>query len=260
MPVVIAFHGGGGSPRQMEQLTAFDDVAEREGFVLAYPEAVGSNWNDGRGDTFILAQREKINDVEFVRRVLEGLFEEHKIDRGRVFATGISNGAAMVHRIAAEASDVIAGIAAVVGGMAPAIAEKFKPEFPVSILIIQGDSDPFVPIGGGTVVAGRGRARGQVPPMKDVLELYVRRNGNTGDPVLTTFAVEPDDGTSVEITKYPDGPGGVKSWCYVVKNGGHAWPGRPPLAREAVIGKVTQQFSATETIWEFFRDCPGRMN
>jgi polyhydroxybutyrate depolymerase len=171
MPVVLAFHGGGGSPRQMEQHTALDEVVEREGFVLAYPESVGSNWNDGRGETFILAQRENINDVEFVRRLLDVLTEEHKINRGRVFATGISNGAAMSHRIAAEASDVIAGIAPVVGGMAPAIAEKFKPEFPVSILIIQGDSDPFVPIAGGTVVAGRGRARGEVPPMKDVLDI-----------------------------------------------------------------------------------------
>jgi polyhydroxybutyrate depolymerase len=260
MPVVLAFHGGGGSPRQMEQHTGLDDVAEREGFVLAYPESVGSNWNDGRGETFILAQRENINDVAFVRRLLDVLAEEHKINRGRVFATGISNGAAMSHRLAAEASDVIAGIAPVVGGMAPAIAETFKPEFPVSILIIQGDSDPFVPIAGGTVVAGRGRARGEVPPMKDVLEMYVRRNGNTGDPVVTTLGAQPDDGTSVEITKYPEGPGGVKSWCYVVKNGGHAWPGRPALALEAVIGKVSQQFSATETIWEFFRDCPGRMN
>jgi polyhydroxybutyrate depolymerase len=260
MPVVLAFHGGGGSPRQMEQHTALNDVAEREEFVLAYPESVGSNWNDGRGETFILAQRENINDVEFVRRLLDDLTEEHKINRGRVFATGISNGAAMSHRIAAEASDVIAGIAPVAGGMAPTIAEKFKPEFPVSILIIQGDSDPFVPIAGGTVVAGRGRARGEVPPMKDVLEKYVRRNGNIGDPVVTTLGAQADDGTSVEITKYPDGPGGFKSWCYVVKNGGHAWPGRPALAPEAVIGKVSQQFSATETIWEFFRDCPGRMN
>jgi polyhydroxybutyrate depolymerase len=259
IPVVLAFHGGGGSPRQMEQHTGFDDVAEREGFMLAYPESVGSNWNDGRGEAFILAQRDNINDVGFVRRLLDDLADEHKIDRRRVFATGISNGAAMSHRIAAEASDVIAGIAPVVGGMAPAIAEKFEPKFPVSILIIQGESDPFVPIAGGPVVAGRGRVRGEVGPMKDVLEMYVCRNGNTGDPVVTTLGAQPDDGTSVEITKYPEGPGGVKSWCYVVKNGGHAWPGRPALASEAVIGKVSQQFSATETIWEFFRDCPGRM-
>src|SRR5258707_1311291 len=80
MPVVLAFHGGGGNPRQMEQHTGLNDVAEREGFLLAYPTSVGSNWNDGRGETFILAQRENINDVEFVRRLLDVLAEEHKID------------------------------------------------------------------------------------------------------------------------------------------------------------------------------------
>ena len=260
MPVVLAFHGGGGTPRQMEQHTALNAVAEEEKFVLVYPEAVGSNWNDGRGGKFILAQRENISDVQFVRRLIDVLARDYRIDRGRVFAAGISNGAAMAHRLAAEASDVIAAIAAVAGGIAPAIVETFEPEFPVSILIIQGDSDPFVPISGGTVVAGRGRVRGVVGPMKEVVESYVRRNGNIGNPVLTTLAAELNDGTTVEITKHLDGPGGVRSWFYVVKNGGHAWPGRPALATEAVIGKVSQQFSATETICEFFKHCPGRLN
>ena len=257
MPVIFALHGGGGKAQQFERYTRFDELAEKEGFVVIYPESVGGNWNDGRGVEFMQAQRENVNDVKFVRSILDDVAKDHNIDRNRVFATGISNGGFMSHRLAADASDVIAGIAPVVGGMAPTIAEKFKPKFPVSILIIQGDADPLVPIGGGDVVLGRGRPRGKVISTKETLAKYVERNGNQGESTKTTLDADPNDGTSVEITKYPDGSGGVKTWFYLVKNGGHTWPGRAQYAREGVIGKTSQEFSATEVIWEFFKSCPA---
>jgi polyhydroxybutyrate depolymerase len=143
MPVLIALHGGGGKAQQMERNTKFDDLAEKEGFIVIYPESFGGYWNDGRGVEFMRAQKENINDVKFIKSLVENTAKEHKIDAGRVFATGISNGGFMSHRLANEASDVIAGIAPAVGGLAPAIAEKFKPEFPASILIVQGDADPL---------------------------------------------------------------------------------------------------------------------
>ena len=61
------------------------------------------------------------------------------------------------------------------------------------------------------------------------------------------------DGTSVEITKYPDGPSGERAWFYLVKNGGHTWPGRPLYLPENIIGKASQDFSATDMIWQFFQ-------
>ena len=145
LPVVLAFHGGGGNARQMERYTRFNDLAAKEGFLVVYPEAVDGNWNDGRGIAGVRAQQENIDDVKFVRLIVDRISKEHKIDRSRVFSTGISNGAFMSHRLATEASDLIAAIAPVVGGMAPAMAKKFHPAHPVSILIIQGDADPLGP-------------------------------------------------------------------------------------------------------------------
>jgi len=155
MPVVLAFHGSGGIALQMEWYSRFDDVATKEGFLVIYPEAVEGNWNDGRGIDSVRAQKENIDDVKFVRALVYEVGKQHKIDRSRVFATGISNGGFLSHRLAAEASDLVDGIAPVVGGMAPAIAEEFKPEYPVSVLIIQGDADPVVPIEGGEVGFGK---------------------------------------------------------------------------------------------------------
>ncbi len=48
-PLVLVFHGGGGNSAQMERYSRFDGPAEREGFIVAYPESIGGNWNDGRG-------------------------------------------------------------------------------------------------------------------------------------------------------------------------------------------------------------------
>ncbi|MGB2609398.1 MAG: PHB depolymerase family esterase [Isosphaeraceae bacterium] len=258
LPMVLALHGGGSNARQMERYTRFNDLAAKEGFLVVYPEAVDGNWNDGRGIEGVRAQQENIDDVKFVRTILDCMSKEHKIDRSRVFCTGISNGAFMSHRLATEASDVITAIAPVVGGMAPAMAKKFHPDQPVSILIIQGDADPLVPVRGGMVGFPRGRKRGQVIPTEETISLYLRRNGNQGDPTVTTLDRDEKDGTSVEIRRYPDGPGGVKTQVYIVRNGGHTWAGRPLYLPEMLIGKASQEFSATEVIWEFFKSYPPR--
>jgi polyhydroxybutyrate depolymerase len=258
MPAVLVLHAGGGSARRMERRTRFNELAAKEGFVVIYPESIGGNWNDGRDCSSIRAQRENIDDVRFVRLLVDVVAKQHNIDRSRVFATGASNGAMLSHRLAAEASALICGIAPVVGGMAPAIAEQFQPEFPISILIIQGDSDPIVAIDGGDVIVDQGEKRGKVMSTKEVIAKYCERNANLGDPVRTTLDANPNDRTSVEIAKYPDAPGGQKVWFYLVKGGGHAWPGGKPHLREAFLGETSQDFSATEVIWDFFKGCPPR--
>ena len=93
---------------------------------------------------------------------------------------------------------------------------------------------------------------------EETISLYVRRNGNQGDPTVTTLDRDEKDGTSVEIRRYPDGPGGVRTQVYIVRNGGHTWAGRPLYLPEMLIGKASQEFSATEVIWEFFKSCPPR--
>ena len=259
MPVVFILHGGGSGAWQMELYSNFNRVADREGFLAVYPSGVDGNWNDGRGVEGLRAQKEKIDDVKFLRMLVDELAKENKIDRGRVFATGISNGGFMSHRLAAEASDVFAGIAPVSGGLAPAIAEKFKPQYPVSILLIHGEADPIVPFAGGEVGFSGGRKRGKLIPTTEALAKYVARSGNQGEPTVGTLEPEKDDGTSAVVTKYPDGPGGVKTWYYLVKNGGHTWPGRPPYLPERIIGKASHAFSASETIGQFFMSCPARV-
>lgn len=259
LPLVLAFHGGSGKPIQMERYGRFNGLAEKEKFVVAYPEAVDGNWNDGRGVPFIRAQREDIDDVKFVRMVIDDIGRQCQLDNSRVFATGISNGAFISHRLAAQASDVITAAAPVVGGMAPSIAESFAPKHPISLLVIQGDVDPLVPINGGYVGFRGGRRRGELVPTKVAVAKYLKANGITGEPSVKTLDdADPNDGTTTEATTYPAGRGGAKVQLYVVKNGGHTWPGRRPYLPEQLIGKTSQDFDASQVIWEFFKSCPPR--
>jgi polyhydroxybutyrate depolymerase len=259
-PLVIALHGGGGNAKNMVRLSRFDEMADREGFIVVYPEAVDHYWNDGRGVEFMRSQKENIDDIKFLRAVVDDVAGRHKINRSRVFATGISNGGFVSHRLAAEASDLVAAIAPVVGGMSPAVAKNFPPKYPVSILIIQGDADPIVPIAGGAIGAPGEKKRGEILPTADTLALYLKRNGNADDPTKSTLDKVPNDKFSVEIAKYPDGPGGVKTQYYLVHGGGHNWPGPAARPRNVKVteSKVSPDFSASDVIWEFFKSCPGR--
>ncbi len=175
LPVVVVLHGGGSNAVQMERYTQFDELAQREGFIAVYPDAVAGNWNDGRKNNFIKSQRENIDDVKFIRAVVDEVAKEHAIDRSRVFVTGISNGGIMSHRLACEASDLVTAIAPVAGAMTPEMTEKFRPEQPVSILMIHGDGDPIVPIAGGDIRIAKGQSRGRIIAAQDSLSKYVER-------------------------------------------------------------------------------------
>ena len=262
MPLVLVLHGGGfgdNSALHVIRYTQFTKVALRERFIVVYPMAVDGNWNDGRDVDFIRAQKEDIDDVKFIRAVVDDVAKDHPVDRTRIFSTGISNGAFMSNRLAAEASDLVAGVAPVVGGMGPSLAKSFTPRYAVSVFIIQGDADPLVPIDGGAVGMRLGKKRGLTIKSSEVVAKYLKHNGITGQPAVAMLEdTNSDDGTTTEMRIYPDGESGSKVQAYIVKNGGHTWPGKRQYLTEKLVGKTSQDFDATEAIWEFFKSCPPR--
>lgn len=155
-PLVLVFHGGGGNGPGTERLTRFSELADRERLLVAYPEGVGRNWYDGREfASGSRAHRERIDDVGFVAAMLDAIARAHAVDPRRIYATGISNGAVFSHYLAAHLSPRIAAIAPVVGGIADPPDAWLRPERPVSVLILQGTTDPLVPYRGGAIAFGR---------------------------------------------------------------------------------------------------------
>src|SRR3954453_21116917 len=159
LPLVLVFHGGGGEGKQMPALTGMNAIADREGFVTAYPDGIDRNWNDGRYSQAIATQRFNLDDVGFVSMLIDELAATLPIGRSRVFATGISNGGMFSQRLGCELADKGAAIAPVAGSLPGVLAPGCAPSRPMPVLMIHGDTDPLVPWNGGPVAGSGNRGR-----------------------------------------------------------------------------------------------------
>lgn len=145
-PVVVELHGRGIDPRRFDALTGFSALADEVGFVLALPAAVGEIWNDGRDPLRV----ECPDDVAYLGAVIDDVCSRGRVDGGRVYLVGMSNGAAMAGRFALECADRIAGIGQVAGTAAASVAASTRPSRPVAVIQIHGSGDEVAPYPGGT--------------------------------------------------------------------------------------------------------------
>lgn len=254
VPLVLVFHGGGGDGEGAASLTGFDALADREGFLVAYPDGIGKHWNDGRENADFETYRQRVDDVAFVGATIDAISRDHAVDPHRVFATGFSNGGIFSHSLGARLSARIAAIAPVSGGIAEPFRPRFRPERPVSVLIIHGTDDPLVPFHGGGVARGD---HGRVVDTADAVRLWVAADGASSPPVEDELAdSDPADGCRVSRSRWSGGRGGTEVVLYTVNGGGHTWPGGAQYAPRLVVGRVCRDFDATRTVWEFFRSHP----
>ena len=149
-PVVIVFHGGGGDARQIAGFSGFSMLSEKHGFITIYPQSIDKHWNDGRHSEKFRDHDATINDVAWIEGLIGGLERKYSIDKTRVYATGISNGGMFSQRLAIELGQHFAAVASLTAQIPEPLAEA-KPKRQVSVLIINGTQDPFVPYEGGEV-------------------------------------------------------------------------------------------------------------
>jgi polyhydroxybutyrate depolymerase len=254
-PLLIALHGRRLSVAELRRLTHLDAVADRHGFLVAYPEGLQRSWNDGRGNSPAAWQHS--DDVAFIARLIDHLVASAGIDPARVVAAGLSNGGVMCLRLALELSERLAAIASVAGLM-PASLANVQPSHAVSVLLIHGTADTYAPITGG-------RAHGTVPARLVGLLLGRRRggpslsleasaarwraiNGCAGNVSRDWSPATETDPTSIERVCSARGRGGTAVECRIVHGGGHTWPGGPRLLG---LGRTSGHFDASEAIWSF---------
>ena len=142
MPLVLVFHAAGGKGRSIARHTGFTELAEQEGFAVAYPDGIGGRWNDGRRPS-------SRDDVGFVRALLDSLSRELTLDSNRVYAAGISNGAMFSYRLACDLPGVFAAIAPVAGALPANLPQRCVPAMPLSVVAFQGTADRSLPYDGG---------------------------------------------------------------------------------------------------------------
>jgi polyhydroxybutyrate depolymerase len=251
-PLIFVLHGGGGSASNMELLTrgAFNRIADREGAIVVYPEGVDRHWNDGR-DLPETAARENIDDVGFILALIEEVARQYSLDRGRIYATGISNGGFMSMRLACDAAGTFAAVAPVTAVLSEKLGARCAPTRPVAIMIINGTEDPLVPWTGGMVKV-LGVSRGAVWSADRTFERWLELDGcrPRGDGALTDN--DPADKTAVVVHRERCRDN-VEVRLYEVRGGGHTWPGGVAYASERLVGRVSREFDASQEIWTFVK-------
>ncbi len=171
VPLVLDFHGSGDSAERQASWSGWREKADQEGFIAVYPEGVGNTWNVGSCCGRALS--ENVDDVAFTKALIAEISEAACIDPKRVYATGMSNGAGFVHRLACEAADVIAAVAA---ASADLVTDPCTPARPISELSVRGLDDTMVNYEGGNT----GSTGWYSPGAVGTLELWKEIDGCTG--------------------------------------------------------------------------------
>jgi polyhydroxybutyrate depolymerase len=270
VPVVLNFHGGGGNAAAHRDYVRMDALAEREGFIVVYPNGTGRleekllTWNAGSCCGYATA--EKVDDVGFVRALVAALATRAPVDTARVYATGFSNGAMLSYRLAAQASDVVAAIAPVAGSMVlpepraddprPALAVPGRRAMPIlhihsvddrRALYHGGLGEPFPFTNVRTrhpnaeEVLYRWASFGECAP-KAVLEEERRGAAGTrsAEHAATRYVFYGcRDGTEIALWK--------------LAGAGHVWPGGKRDYLPRMLGDGTDVIDANAEMWKFFR-------
>ena len=257
---VIVLHGGGGSAAQVRGSFGMDEIAAREGLIVAYPDGIARSWNDGRAELNVPRRgKAPADDVAFISELAKRLARD--VPGGRVFVTGISNGGMLTYRLACETESIFAGFAAVIANLSVDLAATCSPRQPRHLLIMNGTADRLMPWDGGKVTV-LGWSRGTVLPALDTFMRWRDWNRCSGVAQADVLVDrEPADGSRVEIIRATGCPAGGETVLYRIKGGGHQVPRRTPKPLpllDRYLGATNRDIDAADEIWRFFASsAPG---
>jgi polyhydroxybutyrate depolymerase len=255
MPLVVVLHGGGGNGLIAARQTHFSEYADREHFVVAYPNGTDQfrpllnffgapgflTWNAGACCGY--AMKQGIDDVAFLRAVVADIQHKYPIDLQRVYATGISNGGMMAYRLACEASDIFAAVGVVSGVL---VTHPCEPHAAVSVIDFHGTADEYVPILGGT--GRKSFTRIEFPPVRESISFWVDADG------CQSRSQEARPAEDTLSHDYRECRSGSEVTYFVIEGGGHAWPGGDRIS--TILDVPAGSISATTEIWRFFSTHP----
>lgn len=256
LPLVMVFHGGGGTAEQVKDHTKFSKLADNENFIVVYPNAIDKNWNDGRiGDKLPMDR----DDVKFISTLLDTLTANYNINTKRIFSTGISNGGFFSFYLALKLSNRLLAIAPVTANIPENLKDSWKTDKPISVLLINGTKDPLVKFNGGPVgFKDDETGRGVSLSTSWTVKILAGNNSCQTSTKIEEIEDKEDDDCRAEKETYYKCADGTKIVLVTIKGGGHTWPGASQYLPKILVGNVCKDFKATEMIWEFFKSLPER--
>lgn len=242
-PLVITLHGAGGWPRQQMELSRWNELADREGFLVVYPAGMANSgpriWRmGGAGET---------RDVQFIADLIDALRKTYNIDPKRVYANGLSNGGGMSFILSCRMPDRIAAVG-MVGAAQLAPWRSCNDDHAVPMIDFHGTADPMAPYDGGSSWVAP-----NLPSVPRWAANWARRNRCAHQAIETNVNAEV---TRREYTRCAEDASVV---LYTIRGGGHTWPGGQPLP-EWFAGRTSTSIDATREMWAFFKAHPLRVS
>jgi polyhydroxybutyrate depolymerase len=253
-PVLFVLHGGTRSANDVLTRSSWPALATRNNALLIVPNGIGGNWNDGRTVYLGDSDPRGVDDLGFLRRLVEIAVREYGADRTRVYFTGASNGGYMSWRMACEAGDLVTAVAPLIATMPLDPQRTCAGARPTPVIAFFGTEDPLVPYD-GSAVNFRGRETEPRSSATDSTAFWARLNGCSGGVREERLPdISQDDGTTVNRVTYEGCPAGLDVVRYDVIAGGHNQPGsRVPPRFAALFGKGNQDIDSVELSWAFFQ-------
>jgi polyhydroxybutyrate depolymerase len=233
-----------------------DRLADREAFLAVYPNGSGRfgkrllSWNAGTCCGY--AAINKIDDVGFARALIDKLAEVLPIDRRRIYATGLSNGGMMAHRLAAEAGDLIAAVVPVAGGM---VLPAIKSARPVPVMHIHSVDDPRALYNGGLGPPfPLTKSRVFHPNIDRMIARWAKHNGCSEQPSVEDRRSDKEaHGHTATRFVFRNCRDNAEGTLWKLTGAGHVWPGGKQKVLERILGPSTEIIDANQEMWQFFQ-------
>ena len=228
-PIVVALHGWPMTKESMADITHLSAAADEHGFAVVFPQGYGNSWSVP-GGLPTPARKAGIDDVAFVRSLLDSIGADYQLDTSRAIAAGISNGGHLAETLGCALADHLLGIVPVAAPLRGP-GTNCVPSRAVSVLEIVGsdDQDPST--------------------FPEALALWASADRCPDDAASSSLTDVAHDQTTVTIASFTGCRDGAEVTGYLVQGGGHAWPGGKPVGRD--LGITSRQFDASELIWTF---------
>jgi len=242
-PLVISMHGAGLWGAAQRDISRFNTVAEREGFIVVYPSGTAGAgprvWHADGGPGLRA-------EVRFIAELIDTLKASYNIDPTMVFANGLSNGGGMAFVLSCTLSDRIAAVGTV--GAAQLLRFSWCTDRrPVPLINFHGTADRAAPYHGGISWV----TPDPFPDVQAWTTRWARRNRCALNPV--------DSAVASDVTRrtYTNCANDAAVVLYIIRGGGHTWPGGAPLP-EWFVGTTSNSIDASSLMWAFFREHPLR--
>jgi polyhydroxybutyrate depolymerase len=230
-PLIIALHGHGSRGSEVAEQLGLQSLADSRGVLYAFPDGTLDGrtrfWNATDGCCDFAGTN--VDDVGYLRALLDDVGARYSIDPRRVYVIGFSNGGYMAHRVACDMADRVAAIVSVAGANWKD-PERCHPSEPVAVLEVHSDTDEVV-LYAGKEFTWDGKLH-VVPSAHETVATWAKRDGCSGSLAPFGQAVDWDEavpGAETSMERYGGCSPGVDVELWTVHGGRHG-PEHPKVA------------------------------